>query len=444
MVVYDPEELKEISEKFSVKHLLKNHAYLNLPLNFDESYLLGVYALLPHITKLRDFRLFPQIDIKDGEEKGILSVISDFPTKKMKNRAKDVLVEKQALALMCSLHTKATYFAKPSMRDREFHLAEYEHCLPEDASEQIAGISAAIFDYDIACSVNGFLSPKVNYAIDNCGMGGDMLKTPNISTLSAIIAAGANIPMCKHGSPGNTDRHGSSDFVAMILNKKGFDELIGIPKEVVEAGIEEHCFGYTEALDTSYKRVHILTHRASFLPHMNDIIGPMTNPLHKSKAKRKIVGVNHLIPPEIVAKAFKILNERGVTDLEHGLFVRGYADEKMEEGIDELSIMRGGSLITELKNGEIIGPYKRYARDFGIREVEYEEINPHKNKGEFSRNILFGNVNGGALEIVLANTALIFYLQTGKDLRECYNLARDAFESKRCLENLKEINEHFK
>lgn len=375
----------------NIKHVFKGHAYQNIPLNYNEAYTLGLYALKGC----------------NGSE----------------------MAQKQSIAALCALHTRATYAWKRTKHAVRFH----GHKLPRNASEQIAGICAAIFENDIAVSENGFLNPKVGFAMDNCGMGGDLIVTPNVSTVAGFIAAAAGIPMCKHGSPANADKglYGSSDFISLVC---GIDEMAS--PEDVERCVEELCFGYTEALDTRYKHIHLQTHMIAKLPHMNDIIGPITNPVNPKIVTRRILGVNHLIPPRIVAEAYKILNHKGVTNLQHGLFVRGFADKTRYEGMDEVSICPGGTQVAELKNGRI-REYDLHARDFGLRPVSVKDIVPKGNKGEFSLQILKGKVSGPALEMVLANAATLFYVAgRSRDLKKCYRMAEEIHNSGKAYETM--------
>jgi len=107
-----------------IKHCLKDHAYQNIPLNFEEAYSLGVWML-------------------EGCQGNNLAQI-------------------QSVAALCALHTKATY---SWCWDKQIRTA-HEHKLPETAAEQIAGICAAIFEHDIAVSEFGFLQPDVLYAME--------------------------------------------------------------------------------------------------------------------------------------------------------------------------------------------------------------------------------------------------------------------------------------
>ena len=374
-----------------IKHILKGHAYQNIPLNYEEAYELGVYAL--------------------------------------KGCNGDELAKIQSIAALSALHTRATYSWVISERLEKTH----GHKLPKSSAEQIAGICAAIFEHDIAKSEFGFVSPNTSYAMDNCGMGGDLITTANISTLAAFIAAAAGIPMCKHGSPANADmgKYGSSDFISLIC---GIDVFSA--KEDIERCLEETGFGYTEALDTRYKQIHLQTHKIAMLPHMNDIIGPITNPLHPQKMTKRVLGVNHLVPPRAVAEAYEILNEKGITNLQHGFFIRGFADEDRYEGMDEVSICEGGTQVAELHDGKI-REYDLFAEDFGLTSVSVESIIPKGNKGEFSLKILEGKVGGPPLQMVLANAALLFYLAgKSQELKECYKMAEKVHISGEAYETM--------
>lgn len=382
-----------MKSEIDIKHILKAHAYQNIPLSFLEAYQLGLFAL--HGCKV-----------------------------------KNPLIQIQSVSALCALHTKATYDFQKKSQDGVGH----GHDVPVDASEQIAGICAAIFCEDIGRSEFGFLKPRVSYVMDNCGMGGDLLVTANVSTVSAFIAASGGIPILKHGSPANTDlgRHGSSDFMDLCL----IDRYAS--KKEVEKSLEINNFGYTEALDLRYKHIHWQTHEAAKLPHMNDIIGPITNPADPQLLTSRLMGVNHLIRPEIIAKAYLILNQKGITNMKHALFVRGLVSGG---GIDELSICKEGSQIVELR-GRKIKEYKLYPDDFGLFPMDPALISPPSglSKGDFSLKILKGEIQGSVIEMVLANAALLFYLKRGHgSWKKCYDMACEAYEGGKAYQKMLQV-----
>jgi len=367
---------------YDVKHLVKFHAAQNIPLSYDEAYRLGWQAVLSI----------------NGDE---LSRI-------------------QSTSLLTALHNQATY----SWTNRGY-IPGHDHYVPQNAAEQVAGVCAAIFNKDISQSEKRFVEPNVPFAVDNCGMGGDIVVTANVSTISAILASGLGVPMCKHGSPSNTDkgRHGSSDFISNIL---GFDTYL--PKHKVEEGVEQVNFGYTEALNVAFKGVHLQTHKFAMMPHMNDIIGPITNPLSPRIHSRKIIGVNHLMTPRIIAEAYKIMNDRGVTAMEHFIGVRGFIDSEKQYGVDEISICSGGTLVSELCNGKITD-YHLHAADFGLDELTAEQVSPpdDMSKGEFSRQLLFNTIDHPAIDMIFANTAMVLYVAQGTPLKDGVKQVRNAY-----------------
>lgn len=381
------EELPELMKDFSINKILKNNAYQNKPLKFEDAYATGIFAIHSYNREIQK----------------VLELDKE-------------LTEKQSIAALCSLHNQHTY-KQPG------------------AAEQIAGIIAAVYDYDILPSPNSFLQPDKEYVMDNCGMGGDLYKTPNVSTLAAIIAAADGVPFCKHGSPGNTDSVGSSDFI----NSLGVNTYA--KKEAVQRGVEETNFGYTEALDTNYKGIHTQTHHAAHLAHMNDIIGPMTNPIDPQLMTKKIIGVNHLLEPRVIAEAYNILNNYGVTNVQEGMFVRGFADINRNGGMDEVSILAGGTKVAELRNGEI-REYNLFAKDFGLKTATYEQIKPKGNKALFSREILNGKERGAAQDLILSNVAAIYLLANNTPLYEGTQKARETLMSGRpeqVIEKYKQI-----
>jgi anthranilate phosphoribosyltransferase len=362
-----------------IKHILKDHAYQNIPLNFEEAYELGRCAIAGC----------------NG----------------------DTLSQIQTITALSALHNKATYEWIYSIGAGHSH----GHELPQNSAEQIAGICAAVFDHDIAKSSSGFLNPRKSHVMDNCGMGGDLIVTANVSTISAFIACAAGATIAKHGSPANADvgRHGSSDFISML----GINTYAS--KSEVENCIEQKGFGYTEALDTQYKRIHLQTHEFARLPHMNDIIGPITNPVSPKLITARVLGVNHLISPRIIAEVYAILNAKQYTNIKHGLFVRGYTDERHYEGMDEVSICSGGTNVVEFRSGEMI-EYHLQASDFGLEPVAPILISPPggMSKGKCSLAVLKGEMSGPILNMVLANASLLLYLDGfSKNLKQCYKMA---------------------
>jgi anthranilate phosphoribosyltransferase len=363
------------------KRILKDRIYQNIPLGYDDAYELGALT----VAACRD----------DA----------------------DPALRFQTIAALTAMHNKATYA----------HAGDGKET-PKSAADQIAGICAAVFMEDIAKSESGFIRPNTNFVMDNCGMGGDLVVTANVSTLAALIAARAGIPMCKHGSPANADagRHGSSDFIELC----GIDPFM--TRKQIERSVEQNHFAYSEALDTRFKQIHLQTHLFARVPHMNDLIGPITNPADPKRMTRRVLGVNHLVSPQVVAEAYRIMNQKGVTNMERMFVVRGRIDQASVRGFDELSLCRGGNEVYLLEDNVVV-PYMIGAETFELPFAQPHRITPPDgvSKGQFSNRILYGEETGPARDMVIANAALLFMLT-----RPGYMNHRGAFaEAKEILDS---------
>ena len=154
--------------------------------------------------------------------------------------------------------------------------------------------------------------------LDTCGTGGDGAGTFNVSTASALVAAGAGAPVAKHGNRSVSSRCGSADLL----------EACGVPLELGpeaagsvldEAGI---VFLFAPSLNTAMANVGPVRRRLGVRTVFN-LIGPLVNP---ARAERQLLGVYEARWVGPLAEVLAGLGSR------RALVVHG------EEGLDEISV----------------------------------------------------------------------------------------------------------
>ncbi len=268
---------------------------------------------------------------------------------------------------------------------------------------------------------------KVQTGLDNVidivGTGGAAVKTFNVSTASAIVAAGAGVKVAKHGNRAITSKCGSAD----VLEELGVNINPG-PEKVGECVREANVgFMFAPMYHPAMKYVQPIRKSLGFRTVFN-ILGPLTNP---ANAKSIVLGVAEEGLLKMMAEVLNILGTK-------------FALVVHSDGLDEISLT-GVTKICELKNGRITEKQMN-PDDFGIKSagIEQIQITDAKSSAKFIRNVLTGKENGPCRDIILLNSAAgIIAAGLSDDFGSAIELARKAIDDGKainCLEKLIEIS----
>ena len=197
-----------------------------------------------------------------------------------------------------------------------------------ETPEEISGLLDAV----LAASTEVPLPDALrDSALDIVGTGGDKSHSINVSTMSAIVAAGAGAPVCKHGARASSSKCGTADVL----------EALGVAIELPPLGVlrcvEEAGLGF--CLAPRYHpafRFAAPSRREIGVPTVFNLLGPMANP---GRVRRHLIGVAN---PEVAERMLASLRLHGST---RAWVVHG-------GGLDELTTT-GTSTVLALDNDTV-------------------------------------------------------------------------------------------
>jgi anthranilate phosphoribosyltransferase len=220
--------------------------------------------------------------------------------------------------------------------------------------------------------------------VDTCGTGGDASGTFNISTATALVAAGAGVRVAKHGNRSVTSKCGSAD----VMEALGVN--INLPLARIAACLEEVgiAFLFAPTIHSAMKYVQSVR-RELRLRTVFNLLGPLTNPAH---ASAQVVGVYSAALVEKLAEALSMLG------LHRALVVHGL------DGLDEITIT-GPTRIAEVREGAV-RTYEVTPEEFGMKRGMLDDISGGDAgvNADIIRDILAGK-KSSRRDVVLLNAA---------------------------------------
>lgn len=233
--------------------------------------------------------------------------------------------------------------------------------------------------------------------VDTCGTGGDGTHTFNISTASALVAAGAGIPVVKHGNRSVSSTCGSADVLTELGVRLAVDP--GHQAQIVEqVGI---AFFFAPNHHPAMRHVMPVRQELGCRTVFN-ILGPLANP---AGAQAQVLGVYKKELTPTMAEVLRLLG------LSRAMVVHG-------AGMDEITTT-GETLVAELGGGRVRS-YTVECSAFGIAPASLADLRggDAKENARIIREILAGE-RGACRDIVLLNAGAAIYIGgQARDLRE--------------------------
>ena len=291
-------------------------------------------------------------------------------------------------------------------------------CTPAQVGGFLVGLrmkGETVEEIAAAASVMRRLATQVevdkSHLVDTCGTGGDARGTFNISTASALVAAGAGARVAKHGNRSVSGRSGSADVL----------EAAGVRLDVAPARIarciDEAGVGFLFAPAHHGAMKHAIGPRREMAVRtIFNVLGPLTNP---AGALRQVIGV---FDRDLVEPLARVLGELGS---EHVMVVHS------EDGLDELSL-GAPTHVAELRDGAVRS-FVLEADALGLARARVESITVDSPAAslEVLRSVLAGHP-GPATDITVLNAAAAIYVSgIASDLGDGVGRARESIGSGR-------------
>jgi anthranilate phosphoribosyltransferase len=321
-----------------------------------------------------------------------------------------------------------------SIRDQIIQLARGQHLSEEQAAEAMEEIMTGIAtpaqigafltalhlkgetDAEIAgmARVMREKATPVEYdgsLLDTCGTGGDGSGTFNISTIAALVAAGAGATVAKHGNRAMSGICGSADLLEGLGVNIDLDGA-GVARCLRDAGIG---FMFAQKFHPAMRYAGPVRREIGIRTAFN-VLGPLTNP---ARPRHQVLGVADAILAEKLAHALLRLGAV------HALVVHGHG------GLDELALS-GPNVVYEVRAGQPVRRSEISAADMGLEAAPREAVlggDREKNMA-IARALLDGEETGSPRDIVLLNAAAaLVAADKAADLRSGLALARESLES---------------
>jgi len=264
------------------------------------------------------------------------------------------------------------------------------------------------------------------HAIDLCGTGGDGADTFNISTTASLVAAGAGVPVAKHGNRSVSSKSGSAD----VLEELGVEIELG--KEGVERCLDEVGIAFLFAPFFHPAMKHVMPVRKSLgVRTFFNILGPLCNP---AGVTRQIVGAFDTQTAQMMVRILAQL------DAEHVITLHS------KDGMDEVSVCAATTMFeydtsdqNPVPRSREVSPEKHDMQRGGANALRGGDA---QENAKILHDILAGEDHSPRRNVVVLNAAYALHASDAfDDIDACVEAAHDSIDSGAALDKLESLAE---
>ena len=266
------------------------------------------------------------------------------------------------------------------------------------------------------------ITPKVKGAlIDNCGTGGDMANSFNISTAASLVASASGINVAKHGNRSASGMFGSADFFEYI----GFDLNMSEKRAIESVERLGYAFLFAPKFHPKLKRISGIRKRLGFRTIFN-IIGPLCNPCTNITAQ--VIGISD-------PNFFELVSNAMINSTIKRIFLIHSLD-----GMDELSntsrnimfIVESGKVEKHEVDPELL--------DLKIVGKDQVQIKSAEDSVKITLQTIYGKSTRAKQDIVALNAAVALIAgEKTTDINDGIKIARELVKSEVPRNRLREL-----
>ena len=257
--------------------------------------------------------------------------------------------------------------------------------------------------------------------IDTCGTGGDSIRSFNISTAAAMVAAAAGAKVAKHGNRSVSGVCGSADFLEYV----GLD--LNTPPAKVQSCIENTGIGFLFAPLFHPSMKHVANARKAIgIRTVFNMVGPLSNPC--TNISGQVIGV---FEPSLLEVFSQVC--------------QGYVNEAMivhaHDGFDELSNTCENDVLW-VSGDRQTKRIRLHPRAVGMQIAKPEQlvVNSKEDSIKSTLQSIHGKAAREKQDIVVLNAAAALVVsKIAQDFKDGVEIARDAIKSGRAQDRLVQL-----